>query len=338
MCDLNIFKHWRVGLLGVLVTALAVYFVVSQMNMAELMTALESARYGYAVPAMILLLIGLLTRAIRWRLLLDGALPLERAFSIMNVSYLVNGIVPLRLGELARAYLATRTDPPIPLLKSGSTIVVERLLDMLAVVLILLLGIAAGPAEDYTQYALFFGAAAGGGFLFLVFLASQRDRALTVGGAIIGRIRFLPQERTLNWFGHFLDGLAPLTRPLLLLQTLLWTALSWGFSVAAGYILMFAFYETGDWGATCLFIAFASFSITLPTTVVNIGTYEASIVLALNAMGFSDPSTATAFALLVHGVNLLIYAIVGVIGFIREGVSLEQLSTGVRQIQQQTTG
>ena len=107
-------KHWRAGILGILGSLLAGYLIVIQIDFDVLREAVTTARYEYVVPCIVLLLIGLVTRAMRWRLLLSDSLPLGRAFSIMNVAYLVNGVMPLRIGEVARAYLASRVQPPIP--------------------------------------------------------------------------------------------------------------------------------------------------------------------------------------------------------------------------------
>jgi len=62
------------------------------------------------------------------------------------------------------------------------------------------------------------------------------------------------------------------------------------------------------------------------------------MLLALGAVGYGEPrDTATAFALVVHGLNLGLYALMGIIGFIQEGISLGQLSQGVREMRQQRT-
>ena len=130
-------KYWRIGLLGVAVSLLAIYFIVSQVDLPRLGAALRAARYIYVVPSALLLVLAIVPRTIRWRVLLNGALPLGRAFSIINVSYLVNGLLPFRMGEVARAVLANHADPPVPVLKSASSIIVERMLDLLAVLIML---------------------------------------------------------------------------------------------------------------------------------------------------------------------------------------------------------
>lgn len=328
------------GLLGVSVSALAIYFIFSQVDAAELGAAFLRVEWLWFLLCAVLLVLGLVTRAARWRVLLSGGLPLWRAFSILNVSYLVNGILPLRMGEVARAYLATRAETPVPVFKSVGTIIVERLLDLLAVVGLIAIAVALGPLPDELRAAgLFFGPLALAGFLMLVFLASRRALAQRMLDAVTQRIPFLRRLNLSAWFGHFLDGLTPITQPKALLGALGWTAISWGLSVLAGYVLMFAVWERGDWATTCLFIAAAALAIAVPAVPGNVGTYELSVLLALGATGYGEPAgTASAFAILVHGVNLMVYAIFGVIGFVQEGISLGQLTQGVQGMRHANAG
>lgn len=333
-------KRWRVGLLGLVVSLAAIYFIASQVDVAQLKDAVVGARYVYVLPTIVFLLLGLITRALRWQILLSGDLPLWRTFSIMNVAYLVNGVLPLRMGEVARIYLSTRATPPVPPMKTASTIIVERLLDLLAVVLMVVLALTTGGnvPELIRASAVISGVAATVGFLVLVLLASRRGMARQLLSTVL---RIAKREnsplatRLGQWLDHFLDGLQPLTRPKALVSALVWTAASWGFSAVAGYILMFTFYEQANWAATMLYIAAAAFAIAVPAVPGNLGPYEGSIILAITAMGYGQPAgTAAAFAVLVHGVNLIVHATTGVVGFIQEGISLGQLSQGVQEMRQ----
>ncbi|MBZ0296500.1 MAG: flippase-like domain-containing protein [Anaerolineae bacterium] len=331
-------KRWRIGLLGAVVSLLAIYFIIIQVDIGLLTESFRSARYGYVLLSGLLLVLALIPRALRWRTLLSGALPLWRAFHMMNVAYLVNGIVPLRMGELARMFLARRHDPPVPLLKSASTILVERLLDLLAVLVLLGVALAASPTlpQDYRTAASGSVVILLAGFSVLIFLASQRPLAQRMVTWVTGWVPLLAKWNLQDWLNHFLDGLTPLTKPRLLLQVLLWTAVGWGISVFAGYILMFAFFESGNLAATCLYIAAAAFAIAVPAVPGNLGTYEWAIMLALSALNYGDPTTATivSFAVVVHAVNLLVHACTGAYGLLREGVSISQLSAGVQEMNQ----
>jgi glycosyltransferase 2 family protein len=90
---------------------------------------------------------------------------------------------------------------------------------------------------------------------------------------------------------------------------------------------MFAFYEQADPAAVSLFIAAASLAVAVPAVPGSVGTYEASIWLALSAFPAyaSDRETGIALAVLVHAVNLLLFALTGGLGLLREGVTLREL-------------
>lgn len=323
-------------LLGGLVSAAAIYLVFHQIDLRALGLALAGADYIYIVPSALLIVIGLGARTVRWRVLLAARLPAGRAFNIINITYLLNGLLPFRLGELGRAYLATRAQPPVPAFTTLSTILVERLLDTLAVLIIIGVALPIAPVPPELRAAAFaFLPALLIGFTVVLVLAAHPARTLGLARRLLPA-SFPPRERILGWLEHFLSGLRPLTRPRTLALLLFWTAVAWALSVLSGFVLMRAFFPSGDLGTTALFTAAASFAVALPAVPGNVGPYEASILIALSAMGYgADAETALAFAIVVHFLNLGVVAILGVSGFIAEGVSLEQLSQGVRSVRQQ---
>ena len=328
-------RHVKVGILGLVVSLIAIYFIVVQINVERFISALVGADYWYLIPCMVFLLLGLFTRAIRWRVLLANQLPFNRAFSIMNVAYLVNGVLPLRIGEVARIYLTTRVPKPIPAMQTASTIVIERLLDLLAVVVMMLLALTVAPVPQELRVAGAVGAGmAIGGFIVLILVARQRNIAERLVGWLVIKLPILGRLKLSEFVKDFIDGLMPILNFSSLSRAILWTTISWILSVCAGYILMFAFFEQGDLTATMLYIAAAAFAVALPAVPGNIGTYEASILLALVALGYEQSDTAIAFAITVHAVNVFVHASTGVVGFMREGISLNQLRTGVQQMQQ----
>jgi len=336
---LNLLKRWRIGLLGLAVSLLAVYIIVSEIDFDVLGDAIQQADWIWVVPCMALLLAGLGARALRWRLLLSGALPLGRTFNIMNVAYLVNNILPLRIGEVARVFLANRAEPPVPVLKTTSTIIVERLLDLLSVVMLVAFALALGEVPEVLRSAgIFMGVVGLSGFLTLVFLSRQRELAHRLLGWFVERLPALERFNLVNLLDHFLDGLLPLASLPTLIGALWWSSVAWGLSFSAGYLMMYIFYPEASFVATCLYIAAAAFAIAVPATVGSLGVYEGSILLVMEALGYADPyTTAVAFAVTVHLINMVVNSSTGVIGFIAEGITLGQLSDGVRQVGQNTS-
>lgn len=332
-------QHTRLGLISLIVTGLAILFIVNQIDLGLFWQSLLGANYWYLVPCMLLLMLGLVTRAIRWRALLGQDFSLLRAFNIMNVAYLVNGILPMRIGEVARVYLAMRVQKTLKAPTIAATIVVERLLDLLAVVGMVMLSLMLVPVPEQLQVASRIAGLTGLlGIAVLLLLLWKRTLLRSVAQGIGRRLHFLNRyfspEDVVN---HFLDGLAPIARPQTLLVVLFWTALSWLISTAAGYVLMFAFWEQGSLVATLLYIAAAAFAIAVPAVPGNVGTYEASILLALGAVGYAASNQAVAFAITVHVVNVAVHVSTGMIGFMQEGVSFTQLSRGVQEIRHTDT-
>jgi uncharacterized protein (TIRG00374 family) len=340
-------KHWRLLALGLIVSAGAVYMIFSQSDPQLLGEALHAAFTPrgllWFLLASLIAVIGLLMRAVRWRVLLNGGLPLVRAFHILNIAYLVNGVVPLRIGELARIWLASRPSPQgdngVPVLKSASTIIVERLLDLLTVVVLIAIGLlVAGDQVPDSLRATggVMGLIAVSGFLTLVMLSRQRQLAHRLLNFVTSRVKVLGRLNLSRWLDDFLDGLLPLAHFGSLINALLWTSISWLLSFISGYMLMLIFYDQGDVVATLLYIAAASFAVAVPATVGNLGPYELSILLVLTGLGYTQTpqaeATATVFAFTVHFMNLLVNAILGVIGFLAEGVSISQVSQGAQTV------
>jgi glycosyltransferase 2 family protein len=323
-------QGWQIGLLGIIITAVVIVFFASQLNFAQLTSALAAGRYIYLLPCMAALVIGLWTRGLRWRALLKDDLPPMRAFHILNVSYLVNGLLPLRLGEVARAWLASRAEARVTIPRAISTIVVERLLDLLAVLCLVALAATSTLPPELRTAAFALAPLALGGLVVLVVLAANKARTLRWLAVIIERVPFFKRLPLQKIAEDVLDGFAVLAQPAAFLHVVGWTIVSWVFSVVAGYVLMWVFWETASWAATFALIAAASLVIAVPAVPGNIGTFQASIVFALGAFGYGEPlETATAYAVIIHAVNLLMYALLGGIGLLREGVSLAQLRESV---------
>lgn len=328
-------RHWRILALGTLVSGVVIVLIARQLDLELLWESLRTANYAWVIPAAVLAALGLYTRAIRWQVLLGGGLRMSRTFHVMNIAYMLNAVLPMRLGEVARAWLASRGEDGVPFFHTASTIVVERLLDLLAVAVFLAIGLVVGPVPDVLRTTgLITTVLALGGFLFLVLLAAKRSWATALFEAVAGRLPVLKDSplrpRLRMMFDHLLDGLQPIARIGSLSSVLVWTLISWGVSFLTGVVLMLVIYPQADAVATLLFIASASFAVALPAVPGNVGPYEGSILLALGALGYTATpeglAAGTAFAIIVHATNLGVNSALGIIGMLAEGVSLSQIT------------
>lgn len=324
---------WRNLVLSALVTGLFLWLTLRGIDWDTTGDVFQGIRWVYLLPALGIWSVGLGVRAVRWQALLGGRARLWPAFHILNIGFLVNGTLPLRIGDLARAYLIARDeDSEVSGWAALSTVVTERIVDMLAVVLLLALVLPALALDSrVTMSGFALGAAALGGFVALLVFAHRPAWAHSL---LTFALRLLPVLKRLNpgaVLDRILDGLRPLTTRRGLSSTALWTAFGWALSVAGAWALSMAFPEMPQApvmrAALTLGIVTASFSMIVPFTIANVGPMEAAIVFAVGTAGVS-PETALAYAVVIHFATTLTYLVWGGVGMLALGLSLGQVRAG----------
>ena len=154
-------------IVGFGVSAVLVLLLVRSLEPNSLREALASADWRLVAPAVALYFVGAWLRSARWRLLLpEQAVSTPILFRALVVGFTVNNLLPVRMGEVARAYLLSRWCR-VPYGATLASLVVERILDGLSLALLLLLSLRFVSAPGYLVaasgvVALGFGAGAWG--------------------------------------------------------------------------------------------------------------------------------------------------------------------------------
>jgi len=336
-------KRWLTILAGVLVSAGAMYLAIKDTNIANLGDELRRGRYIYVIPAFGLVFLGLYLRGLRWKVLLNDKITPDHSFSIANIGYFMNSLLPLRLGEIARCYLVTRLKPPVSMFTALSSVVVERVLDLLTVVVMLVIGASALTLSADQQFVAV-SIRTGGilsvvATLVLVIFALRPDFAHRILDVVLKLLPFLEKLNLRHVADRVLDGFASLGSVGSVARLMLWNALAWGTSAAAAYVLMFVFYDQPTWQAAVLSISFASVAIAIPAAPGGIGAYEFAVVLGMTVGGMvtADQPQGRAFttSLLTHLVTVGSYAFLGVVGIAQEGTTLGEILNVARRQQQE---
>jgi hypothetical protein len=330
-------KRWQSILIGVVVSVVTLAYALNGNDISKFGEEMGRGRYLYILPTFAIIVISLGFRAFRWQALLNDRIALNRSFHIMNVGYFFSVWLPLRLNEVARSYLVTRLKPPISFFTSISSIIVERLIDLLAVVVLVLLAISIAPVgQDLVNATRAAALTAILGLLVLFLLAVQRRLAHVVLDIALRILPFLKRFGVRDIADRVLDGLAPLARPTSIARILFWTVIAWTGSVVAGFVLLYVFYEQPNWMSALLMIAIASIAIALPAVPGSVGPFEAAVILGLQLGGLVDaanpPERAFAFAVLLHIVNVVSYSSLGLLGLVREKITLGGLVAAARGV------
>lgn len=310
---------------SLLVSALFLWLALRDVPLDDVIESIQQADLLWVLLSMASIVLAFWVRAVRWRGLLGFRIPLGRAFFILSVTFFLNQL-PLRAGEVARSLLAARSG--VPVVTAATSILVERLLDTLMVVVMLTLALSRLPnaVPDAANLAALFGAAAVVAFLMIIVFARYPQiahRILDVLEARIGLVKRLGLRRLID---HILEGLKPLTQWRSGLHAVVWTLISWATSLVTFYTLERALNVTGvDLVLTSVLgISLASFSIAIPVSVASIGPFEGAVRLAGEAVGM-PAVLSTSLGFLFHGVTIITYSILGVVGLLALGVSLSDI-------------
>ncbi|HIE38277.1 MAG TPA: flippase-like domain-containing protein, partial [Anaerolineae bacterium] len=128
-------RRWQLWM-GLAISAVALVLALLGIDLPRVAETLAQADYLWLLPTALGVLVYLFARSVRWRLLLGPEVSLSRCFWVTNIGYLVSNVLPFRLGDPARAAVIGRGGS-VSTAAALSTVVVERVLDMLMVVALL---------------------------------------------------------------------------------------------------------------------------------------------------------------------------------------------------------
>ncbi len=304
--------------------AALIYFI----DLGEVKNDLLQADYRFLIPVLALSVLALMTRAIAWRILLLGAAPYRDVFLTLNAGYLLNNILPLRLGELSRALILSQHG--LEFWRVFSTILIERAFDfaIIAGMLLTTLPFVTGASQAY-KVAITVLSIVLIGFVFFYFIARYRDRVLRIYELLSARwpgLNLIGEDRIKS----FITGLSALTDIRRFLSVLFWMFLNWGLAILAQYLLLLAFVPSAELIWIVFGQAVVALGVALPSAPAYIGVLEAAWVASLTLVGV-EPSTALAFAVSGHLINITVTGVFGVYALVREGESLVKLYSRIRK-------
>jgi uncharacterized protein (TIRG00374 family) len=272
---------------------------------------IRHANVGLYLAALIVYQASFLVRSWRWKLLLRNAgedRPTMPLVPILVVSFFVNCVVPAKMGDVYRAYLA-RLRQRVPVSRALGTIIAERLLDLVVLMALLLIAGAIvfhdrAPAVLIPYLVAGIAVCAAGIGAILVMRAGRGQRLL----------RLLP-EAVFHRYESFRMGTVESFRHLEVLIPL--TALVWGMESARLALVVFALGGGGSLGpAQLLLIALvAALLTTVPFLPGGLGLVEAGMVGVLVSVGGLGRNAALSIALLDRSISYGSVVAVGAVVF-----------------------
>jgi glycosyltransferase 2 family protein len=308
-------------IVALILAASFLYLALKDVDWAVFVQVIARGRYALLPLLLLLSSFTFFLRSQRWRVLLTAQQPLPRlqVFWANMIGYLGNAYLPARAGELLRTLAVAKTSEI-----SGSyvlaTALTERLLDVVALVLVSALSLLTIPDVPVAiQVASRTMAVAGLAGLVVLFLAPAFE------GWIVAGIRLLPvsspwQDRLAGMLRQFLLGMQALQKDRRWLRFILMTMLIWladGLN-AAGLAWMLR--QPLSLAQALLLIASLGLASAIPSTPGFIGVYQFVAVTVLVPFGFS-PSAALAYIIVAQVFNYLLVSFWGILGIWKLGMA-----------------
>ncbi|MBI4338228.1 MAG: flippase-like domain-containing protein [Chloroflexi bacterium] len=319
-------------------------------DLVAMLHALRGANYWLVIPGVACYFVALWFRTLRWQIILAplGQVKLRRLWPVVTIGYMANNLLPVRLGELVRAYFLWDKER-ISKTAGLATILVERVFDGMALLLLAMLVSLVIPIAGLLQSL---GTRTGVNWLVLTlalsipfFVATALMVVVAWFPAGVERIMeraavVLPRPargRALDLARRFLSGLSVLRSPRRLFAIYLLSLPVWIAEAAMYMVIAFGFgldLDFANWGllgaAMMLTTVISNLGTSVPSTGGSVGPFEFFAAETLVILGVSRDG-ASAYVLVLHLALLAPVTLLGLFYLWSDNISLSRLAQKSQQ-------
>lgn len=297
---------------GLLISGVCIYFAFRGIDFSALAASIASVNYLYIIPVVFIVLGGHYLRCYRWGKILQTLVSYDQKtlFVLGSIGYMAVNVLPARLGEFARPYLVKKRSG-IKITASMATVIVERVFDLLTLMLfmfIVILKISLPP--EVVKAGIIVLTISVSLFIILIILAIKRDSSINKIDAVL---RLFPEKIAipLNRLAHsFIDGLQILPDIGKTLYVFFLSILIWALAGLSAYVLFLGFgFDLSLINGYAITVIIA-LGIMLPAAPGFIGTYHVACKIGLVCFGISN-ADALSYAILLHFFQMMPVVVLG---------------------------
>lgn len=316
-------------LLGIAIAGTGLFIFFKDVNIHKLYQELIKTNPFSLVLSIVLVLLTLYLRAVRWGFLLPNMQNTSKKnlYSTVTIGFMINNILPARIGEFARAFLLWKKNS-YPLAVCISSLIIERIIDLFTLLLFFIIPLFMLDRNFSREMFLFaYGALGmmGASVVGLVLYLRFQSFATGIGKIVIAKMpdkwqhRFTAYARdisaTLFWLRSFkrIGIVVLLSIPMMLCYPAMIMLLTVKSSINSFGILEGMFAQ-----------AFAAFGAAIPLAPGYVGTLHAVMFQGLQILGMEN-DRARALTILYHVVNYMPITLVGLYFFFKMQLSLKDI-------------
>lgn len=288
-------RRWLQGLGGVLLGGLCLWFSFRGVDIDQVIAWFKQISWPWIGLALVGVVAVNASKALRWQWLYPrDASPLSwpSHFSILLIAQMINLVVPVRLGEVARLGLMKQEQRPIGM--TLGTIAVEKSLDLTTTGLLLLLSIPIVTLPEWLRSTAGVGVLFTGGALLISLLLLGTSRHFLL--RLFAKLPRPKQDFQARWVERLIRLVKTVLQGVIgldgkkLLPVLGLTAFTWLLSLGVIQAVLQAFSIEPHGGGTALALMLAlSFSNLAPTPPALVGLVGAVTEVTLSPFGVPRP-------------------------------------------------
>jgi uncharacterized protein (TIRG00374 family) len=247
-------------------------------------------------------------------------------FSALMITQMVNVVIPIRIGEVVRIGLMKQSGQPGA--TTLATIAIEKAIDLVAAgliaVAVVVLAVAPVWLQNWAGSVLVMGFILLVGLVLVWYLRGWIERGLTRALALGSWLPERWQSRLLRVAHTMLQSFGALTNWTVLVRVVLWTMLTWLFSLLTMLTLFVAFDLQLPVAAVAVLMLSISFSNIVPAPPGLVGVIQAIAVVVLGGYGVSQ-STALGFGVVLNVIAVAPLILLGSLGLGQRTAAVMQL-------------
>ena len=323
----------RTAAVTILAIALFAWFL-SSANLGDVWTHVQSARLDLLAAAFVLMGATYWVRAIRWQHMLApiGPTRFRTVFRSTIIGFGALALLPARAGDLLRPYLVARQEG-LSAPATFATIVMERVLDLLAVLVLLAIYVWSAAASTLIPASLLqpikisatialLATAASIGVMWT--LATHPER---IGGLVAAAARVLPgglATRLGSLVSTFSAGFAMARQPRELAIAVLWSFPLWIVYATEAWLATRAFGIEMPFAGAFLLQGLLVIGVAVPTPG-GVGSYHEAYRIGVTTFFGASDEAAVAAAIVLHAMSFFPVVLLGAVFMAQDGLSLGSL-------------
>lgn len=318
----KISKKW----IGPIIGLIFLFLAFRNFRYHEFINALSDFNLYYLLPILCIFFLSYFMRGIRWRVILDSVkkISIYNSFSVIFIGQMGNNLLPVRLGEIIRAYVIGNKEN-ISKSASFASIVLERVFDGITLVALMISVTFFLPFPLWVKKIVLISAIVFGmALFFLIICVHKMDRVIDYLKRWFPIMREGNPDKISTFLLRFTSGLRLLRNGKQVTVVFIFSLFIWSCEALIYFTLFKALEIQLPFYSSIFVMGTAALMIAIPSLPGHIGTFHYACMLALAVFGVSK-NTSLIYAIILHGIIYVAIVSSGLFFMSRSGLRIGEL-------------